>query len=1160
MNTPCRARALWRACGIAAVLCLLTGAVQAQHFTGYDLVVPKGSSPNVQTVVDGAGVTLPTGRSFVIGIEGGLRNPIKFTNWTGTAEYPIVIVNKHGTGRVEISDAVPGNPGAPRATAIYLQHCKYIDLRGDNDPAYRYGIEISRAGGNGSGAGQRGVEVTGKSSNVEISFLEIHNVAFAGIMVKQDPSSSDFTLNHPNLVYRDISIHDNYIYDVGGEGMYVGYSFWTSNRNGTGLEFAHNIIGLRIYNNLVEDCAWDGIQVGASTEDVAIHDNVIIRSGGTVDTGASGNGGQGIQLGGGTTGLCYNNLILNSRTNGISLNGIGDNYVFNNLIVGGILGLFADNRPDPVPAGQPADRQTQPGSPYYVFNNTVIGPSTRAFWSMSDVTDTQFNNNIAVVSATVDPFVYFSNGGFGTAGGNVFQANNTGLDFADTASFDYRILNTSVATDAGIAGMEMPDFVGLARPQGADSDAGYAESGALSVFLRTTPPTSGSNGAITAAAINGTAPYTYLWSDGNTSSTRTGLAPGYYSVVVTDAAGAKMRQATHLFTGATLGAPVTFTPLTQVEAPTFSPGSGTYASGQSVTLASATAGATIRYTTDGSTPTDTHGTVYTSPVSVSATGTLKAVASKAGLDLSRLSVATYFIGTAPTAPQLSVTTVSDRRISLAWTVPSGANRFELKYATTSGGPYTSLGVVTGTTYTHSGLLNGTTYYYVIQASNVYGTGPDSAQVSATPFGFYATLSILSGFGHGAASSPTGPSASGAFNAQPTWDAVNLVPVGVESNNTDHANVNQVGKCWYVDFGTNYTAYHIAQMWTRYRPNSSGAHALFSELWWDDDTDSTNDGITAAAMNFASAANLPNSSSQLWDRDRDFMSGPITPLNRYLLFRVATGDNKPNEFAFVGWQDGAPSAPAFSQHPQSQSVPLGSSVSLTATASGSPAPTFEWRKNGVAIPGATGQVLTLTDVEPADAGSYTAVATNASGSATSNAATLTVTGGSWTILTPSAAGTATGSAACTAAGAFNEQPVWDAVAAEPSGVAASPHATTTTAYANRYFFIDFGPNYAQYRIAQMWTRYRPYSSGNHPGFAAMWWDDDQDTAVDNGVAAPTMNFGTGQGLPSSSAQMWVLDRDFSSAPLTPPRRYLLVSTGASPSDRPNEFAFAGYIVP
>jgi uncharacterized repeat protein (TIGR03803 family) len=66
-------------------------------------------------------------------------------------------------------------------------------------------------------------------------------------------------------------------------------------------------------------------------------------------------------------------------------------------------------------------------------------------------------------------------------------------------------------------------------------------------------------------------------------------------------------------------------------APVFSPAPGTYTSAQNVTITSATSGASIRYTTNGSTPTETTGTLYSGPVSISSTTTLNAIAFKSGL-------------------------------------------------------------------------------------------------------------------------------------------------------------------------------------------------------------------------------------------------------------------------------------------------------------------------------------------------------------------------------------------------------------------------------------------------------------------------------------------------------------------------------------------------
>jgi hypothetical protein len=86
--------------------------------------------------------------------------------------------------------------------------------------------------------------------------------------------------------------------------------------------------------------------------------------------------------------------------------------------------------------------------------------------------------------------------------------------------------------------------------------------------------------------------------------------------------------------------------------PTFSPVAGTYTSTQSVTISSSTSGATLCYTTDGSTPTAdgagtcTHGTTYSTAVSVSISLTLKAIASKSGFTDSGTGSAAYIISAA----------------------------------------------------------------------------------------------------------------------------------------------------------------------------------------------------------------------------------------------------------------------------------------------------------------------------------------------------------------------------------------------------------------------------------------------------------------------------------------------------------------------------------
>ncbi len=82
-------------------------------------------------------------------------------------------------------------------------------------------------------------------------------------------------------------------------------------------------------------------------------------------------------------------------------------------------------------------------------------------------------------------------------------------------------------------------------------------------------------------------------------------------------------------------------------------------------------------------------------------------------------------------------------------------------------------------------------------------------------------------------------------------------------------------------------------------------------------------------------------------------------------------------------------PTLSAHPATQTECAGSSVLMTVTADGPPPLTYQWRKDGADIAGATTAILTLPAVTGADAGTYLVVVTNACGSVTSRPAVLTV---------------------------------------------------------------------------------------------------------------------------------------------------------------------------
>ena len=113
-------------------------------------------------------------------------------------------------------------------------------------------------------------------------------------------------------------------------------------------------------------------------------------------------------------------------------------------------------------------------------------------------------------------------------------------------------------------------------------------------------------------------------------------------------------------------------PVTPCAIPTFSPAAGTYSGAQTVTISTETDGATIYYTTDGSTPTSS-STKYIGAITVSTSQTIKAIAVKDGNSDSEVATAAYTITSAvATTTTISASGITNTDVYVSTTAGSFA--------------------------------------------------------------------------------------------------------------------------------------------------------------------------------------------------------------------------------------------------------------------------------------------------------------------------------------------------------------------------------------------------------------------------------------------------------------------------------------------------------
>jgi hypothetical protein len=195
------------------------------------------------------------------------------------------------------------------------------------------------------------------------------------------------------------------------------------------------------------------------------------------------------------------------------------------------------------------------------------------------------------------------------------------------------------------------------------------------------------------------------------------------------------------------------TPAT-VATPTFSPAGGTYTSAQTVSISDSTSGATIYYTTNGTTPT-TSSTVYSSAIAVSSgTVTIEAMGAKSGDNNSSVASATYTISTAttvatPTFSPAGGTYTSAQTVSISDST-SGATIY---YTTNGTTPTTSSTVYSSAIAVSSGTVtieamaakSGDTNSSVASAAYTISTGGGGCKTATSSWTSVATSSVSGTF-------------------------------------------------------------------------------------------------------------------------------------------------------------------------------------------------------------------------------------------------------------------------------------------------------------------------------------------------------------------------------------------------------------------------------
>lgn len=387
---------------------------------------------------------------------------MRWEDINGTKDNPIIIKNCAGQVYINAHNSL----STKVAYGWRFYESKFFKILGNGDPQHKYGIKVSTPGG-------FYISMERFTTNFEISNVEVAGIApvtppidphdknetnvfgFAGIGIKTQPQCDGLADRDVWTMY-DVNIHDNYIHDVGGEGVYIGYGRYDGFKNGNcdgNYTTPHAIRGLQVHSNRVENVGYDGVQIKNSDTNVAIYNNIIkgygLRENGQHD--------EGLLVGDGTEALIYNNWIENGSSikkgHGVQLNGFGNTHMFNNVVVN--LGIDENRTGRTGPFNKKSSLYINNNSSSFsndknntfkIYNNTFVGAQDHSFEAYTPQ-DIELKNNI-FTGYMAQPSISSSTSVLDAS--NIYEQNMSLIGFVDLANKDFRLQHNSMAVGTGI--------------------------------------------------------------------------------------------------------------------------------------------------------------------------------------------------------------------------------------------------------------------------------------------------------------------------------------------------------------------------------------------------------------------------------------------------------------------------------------------------------------------------------------------------------------------------------------------------------------------------------------------------------------------------------------------------------------------------------------